>query len=388
MRTTKASLEKFKKKLKKDILVSLSNQGFAVGDTLKPKRNGKNTLRKIHDQSRREKILQHKKTLLSDIDIIKKYAVNGRDIDPSKIKLRLIEVKPESEESKIFFWWNLVWWSLPYERPIGRQMRFIIWDDYYNAPFGLIGLQSPPLRSSIRDKFLGLNNGNNDYWINQSMYAQRLGALPPYNSLLGGKMVALTLISKEIRKMYENKYDGGKTLLKKRKIPSRLLFITTTSAFGKSSIYDRVKFNGKEVSKFIGFTSGSGTFHLSEELYQRLLKLLEMEGFDVKRGYGTGPSRKLKLISKAFSKLGLPPFSYHNIKRGFYFFTQVENLEDVIKSKKEPKWINHSLSELNSYWSERWACPRSLRTDDWKKFDFNKFLKKSKKLIEGSCPNC
>ena len=34
------------------------------------------------------------------------------------------------------------------------------------------------------------------------MQAQRLGALPPYNELIGGKMVALSLTSNELRGEY------------------------------------------------------------------------------------------------------------------------------------------------------------------------------------------
>lgn len=50
------------------------------------------------------------------------------NIDPKKIELELREVRADSLESKLFLWWNLIWWSLPYEEPIGRQMRFLLWD--------------------------------------------------------------------------------------------------------------------------------------------------------------------------------------------------------------------------------------------------------------------
>jgi hypothetical protein len=68
--------------------------------------------------------------------------------------------------------------------------------------------------------------------------AQRVGALPPYNQLLGGKMTSITLVSDEIRDKYAEKYVGKKTLIKGRELPADLLFITTTSAFGKGTIYE------------------------------------------------------------------------------------------------------------------------------------------------------
>jgi len=365
--------------LRNKIIESFKSQGFCV-DPLRPKKNEKDTLRKVHQQKRIEQLRLHKKFLLENFNEVKKFSTDSKDLELDKIKLRLIEVESNSFESKLFFWWNLVWWSLPYDRPIGRQMRFILWDDYYNAPFGLIGLQSPPLASSVRDNFLGLNNKNREYWINQSMYGQRIGALPPYNELLGGKMVALSLASNEVRKRYEKKYRDRKTLLKKKEIPSRLLFITTTSAYGKSSVYERLKYKGGTVSTFLGFTSGAGTFHLSQKLYEELLLFLEQKGVDTTRGYGTGPSRKLKLVDLGFKKLELKnltrSYIFHNIKRGYYFFPHVKNLKSVIQKNEKPLWYNRPFAELFGFWLERWGIPRSERNGEWRNFDSNKYFKK------------
>lgn len=363
--------------LRNRIIEALKSQGFHVNPHLRPKRNEKDTLRKIHRQKRTEQLKFHKKFLLENLDKIKKFSINGEDLEPSKIDLELIEVTPESFESKIFFWWNLVWWSVPFDKPIGRQMKFILWDKHHNAPFGLIGLQSPPLRSSVRDSFLSLNNGNIDYWINQSMYGQRIGALPPYNELLGGKMVALSLTSNELRKAYSKKYENRKSLIRKRIIPSRLLFITTTSAFGKSSVYERIKYNGETVGRFIGFTSGSGTFHLPQTLYEEALLFLEQKGISVKRGYGTGPSRKLTLIDTAFRYLKIPNFTFHNIRRGYYIFPHAKNLHNVIHKNKRPLWHDRPFKELIDFWKERWAIPRSERIDEWKHFSTKDFFRKT-----------
>ncbi len=368
--------------LRNRIIKSLKSQGFSINPHLRPKKNEKDTLRKVHEQKRLEQLKLHKKFLLDNLKDIKKISVNGKDLDPAKIDLELIEVTPDSFESKLFFWWNLAWWSLPFDKPIGRQMRFILWDNHHNAPFGLIGLQSPPLRSSVRDSFLGLNSNNVDYWINQSMYGQRIGALPPYNELLGGKMVALSLTSNEVRRAYSKKYDNKTSLMKKRKIPSRLLFITTTSAYGKSSVYERIKYHKETVSYFIGFTTGSGTFHLPQELYEEVLLFLQQKGIDTKRGYGTGPSRKLKLVDMAFRHLKIPTFTFHNIKRGYYFFPNVKNLDNVIHKNKRPLWYNRPFAELSNFWKDRWCIPRSRRVDSWRDFDSDKFFRKTELQIK------
>jgi len=242
-------------------------------------------------------------------------------------------------------------------------------------------LQSPPLRSAVRDKFLGLNKENIDYWINQSLYGQRIGALPPYNELLGGKMVALSLTSNEVRDLYAKKYENRNTILRNRELPNRLLFITTTSAYGKSSVYERINYKGETVSQFLGFTSGAGTFQLPDELYRECLQYLEQKKVNTKRGYGTGPSRKMRLISMAFNHLKIPTFLYHNIKRGYYLFSNVRNLHEVIHNNAEPSWYERPFIELFDFWKERWGIPRSNRTDAWRHFDADVFFRKTQKEI-------
>lgn len=368
--------------LKCEIIEALKSQGFLINPHLKTETADKDVKRRVHVQKRKEIIQLHRKFLLKNLEKTERYSVSGGEIDPSKIDLELVEVKPNSIESTLFFWWNLIWWSLPYARAIGRQMRFVIRDKYNGALFGLICLQSPPLRSSTRDDFLGLNDKNVDYWINQSMYAQRVGALPPYNDLLGAKMVALSLTSNEIREAYERKYENKETLLKKRILPSRLLFITTTSAYGKSSIYERITYKGEIVGQFIGFTAGSGTFHIPQTLYEKMLSFLKKEGFDVKRGYGTGPSRKLKLINLALRKLNMKTFSFHNIKRGYYIFSNVVNLQEVIQKNEAPQWYDRPFERLSNFWKRRWCIPRSHRIGSWKQFDSNVFFDNVKDQLE------
>jgi hypothetical protein len=42
----------------------------------------------------------------------------------------------KSQEERLFLFWNLIWWSIPYERVYGRQSRFLVWDKTHDAPSG------------------------------------------------------------------------------------------------------------------------------------------------------------------------------------------------------------------------------------------------------------
>jgi len=252
----------FEKKMKKEslrrkIIKLLKDQGFKINPHVRPKGCSKTMYRRIHQKARFEQISLHKKFLLDNIEKVKNYCRDGSEIIPQRISLELREVKAGSFEEILFKWWNLIWWSIPFQRSCGRQMRFLLWDTAHDAPFGLICLQSPVLKMSVRDKYLGIPKDELDIWVNKSMHAQRVGALPPYNQLLGGKMVALALSYNEIREFYRKKYENYKTVIKGRKLEPELLFITTTSAFGRSSLYNRLKYNGEIVAHRLGYTQGS-----------------------------------------------------------------------------------------------------------------------------------
>lgn len=367
--------------LRHKVVEVLKLQGFKINPHVRPAGNCKRTYKRIQKLAKNEQISKYNNFLKQHFETVKSFCRNGIDIVPENIKLELREIKPNSLESIIARWWNLIWWSLPYQCLYGRQLRFLLWDITHNAPFGIIYLQSPILKMGGRDKALGIPNDKLDYWVNMSLSAQRVGALPPYNELLGGKMVALALTSNEVRDAYKKKFKNKLTLMEERKIPPTLLFITTTSAFGRSSLYNRLKFNNELVAERLGYTQGSGSFHVPENLYEDFVRFLEIKGIDVQRGYGNGPSRKLRLITLAFRYLGLPSFEYHGIKREVFLFSLVKNLTKVIQDNKKPIWINRPFNELVDYWEKRWAIPRAERMPEWKNFTSAKFFRNVNKIL-------
>lgn len=367
--------------LRSKIISVLEEQGFRVNPHLRPTGNDKEVYKRIQSAARREQLAKRKNFLEKALPKVKEFCRNGGDIDPARIDLELRSVSPGTLEEILFRWWNLVWWSIPYQRPYGRQMKFLLWDRAHDAPFGLILLQSPVLKMSVRDRYLEIPREELDVWVNKSMHAQRVGALPPYNELIGGKMVALTLTANEVREAYREKYRSRKTVLRGRLLEPDLLFVTTTSAFGKSSIYNRLVYKGERVAESLGYTQGSGTFHIPESLYTEILEFLSRKGVDTSRGYGHGPSRKLKLVSKAFRLLGLRGFEYHGIRREFYLFPLVRNLKEVIRAGEKPIYIDRPFADLADYWKKRWALPRSERKSEWKKFNVNKFFEEVEKTL-------
>lgn len=203
-----------------------------------------------------------------------------------------------------------------------------------------------------------------------------LGALPPYNRLLGGKLVALAAVSNQVREDYHNSYFGRKTEMEDRVIPANLVALTTTSAFGRSSIYNRLKFNDILIAESLGFTNGYGNFHL-QRLYPYFKEYLAAEEISIQGGYGTGPKRSWQLIRKALDKIGIPEdLLRHGIEREAFLFRLIDNLEDYLEGKtKTPIFRDLPFNELSYFWKERWLIGRSQRVDGWHKWESEDVVK-------------
>jgi hypothetical protein len=167
-----------------------------------------------------------------------------------------------------------------------------------------------------------------------------------------------------LRKAYHKNYKGTTTVLQERIIDPHLLFITTTSAFGRSSIYNRLKYKEDLVAESLGYTKGSGTFHISQELYTEMQSFLKRRNIDINTTFGYGPSRKVRLIDQAFSLLDLKTYHYHNIEKGV-----------------RPIYYQRQLNDMTEFWKERWAIPRMNRDTSWKNFDAKQFLISTKRNV-------
>ncbi len=346
--------------LKQETSKILEFQGYVVQDNGFYLPNIIDNKKAVHQLSRAERVNQSNIFLNKFLPKAKEYIIDSSELNITKIKPKLIVIESNSVYADLYRWWNMVWWSLPCEKSYGRQMRFIVWDEYHNAPMGLIGLQSPILSWKSRDNYLGITKKGRDFWVNQSMNAQRLGALPPYNKFLGGKLIALLTASDFIRKSFYKKYKDYKTLILKRKIPSNLLFITTTGAYGKSSVYNRLNFGDDKICRFIGYTSGSGSFHIPNTLYEAFIDYLRLkDDTEVGRSFGNGPSVKMKNISKVMAQLGFKNGANHGIKRAVYIFPFVKNMRSVVSNNKKPVWISRNIDELTEFWQQRWAVKRT-----------------------------
>jgi hypothetical protein len=334
----------------------------------------------------KERVLREQKSfLMKRLHLVSEVLAKGEEVDPWKIQPELVLVETDKDRELVRLL-LLTWWSMPLTMGVGRRLSFLVRDKQNGKIMGLVSLNSPVIGLEDRDKYLGINKENRTLAANLGLNGHRVGALPPYNELLGGKLAAMVLASRDLREVYEERYRDRVTVLEKRTIPARLLYVYTTGAYGKSSIYERLKDrDGSPLSIRIGETRGRGVMHITDEVYDLVVRFLEYKGKRVVKGLGGGPSQKLRRIEKACKLLRIPNVANHGHRRSIYLFPHVSNLREAILGE-EPEYIDRPFEELSSWWKERWAIPRAERVlkgeaPDWRGFNPESLIEEVLRLL-------
>jgi len=223
-----------------------------------------------------------------------------------------------------------------------------------------------------RDQWIGWNARQRADRLYNVMDAYILGAVPPYNDLLGGKLVAMLAASNEVRRAVERRYRGRSTEFRKEKKNPRLVLLTTGSALGKSSLYDRIKFGGMTLYQRIGTSLGWGHFHLNGGLFEEMRSYVAIS--DPKRAsanrFGNGPNWKIRVARQCLEGLGLSSdLLRHGISREIYAVPLASNFRQfLIGQHQRAQPFDLSFDALSTYFKDRWMQGRAQRRPDYKDF--------------------
>jgi len=338
---------------------------------LKPKDSGKNTYRKMHGEHRADKIITSKIFLQRNFENLLPYFASGRDINPSKISPKLELVGKTGSHSASLFRLACLTWSIPVSEGYGRRIRFLVWDQHNNKLIGLIALGDPVFNLRVRDDLIGWSGEMRKDKLVNVMDAFVLGALPPYNGLLGGKLVACLVRSKEVRSLFSKKYRLSKGIISKKEKNPKLTIVTTSSALGRSSVYNRLKLGDIKYFEPIGYTAGWGHFHVPDNLFDEMRTYLRMkkDTYVDKYDYGSGPNWKIRIVKRVLGMIGLKPdLMKHGLSREVFLCKLASNAEMFLKGEsKRTKYENLlSVSEISELAKERWIIPRSTRNRSYK----------------------
>ncbi|MDE2788355.1 MAG: DUF4338 domain-containing protein [Chloroflexota bacterium] len=337
-------------------------------------RSSKDSIRGLHLAAVRRQLVIAQPWLQRTWPKREHFFADGTAVDPHRIAPILVEVA-EPWQYDVFRLARLTW-SLPFTRGYGRRLRFLVMDQSNEKLIGVIGLQSPPLDFPARDNILSYPKGEKTQMVNQTMDIYTLGAVPPYSILLGGKLIAYAAASDEVRVAYRRKYNGRVTVLDKRALPAELIALSTTSAFGRSSLYNRLSYNDphtgetRKIAVSLGYTKGYGSFHLSA-VYPQVKAYLEDQGVSTKGGFGVGPRIVWQTYVRALNRLGLSgDVLRHGVQREIFWFPLAKNTVSYLNGDANiPEYYCQSFDDLSDWWRNRWLIPRSERGVEWGQWD-------------------
>jgi hypothetical protein len=190
-----------------------------------------------------------------------------------------------------------------------------------------------------------------------------LGAVPPYSSLLCGKLVAMLVASNEVRDAFKRKYSGRETVISSARLDGRLALITTMSALGRSSIYSRLKYRNRLLYHSLGFSRGSGEFHFSNGLYGPIAEYATRycKPTAKKQPWGVGFRNRRELIRKCLSKIGIPTrWNYHGIEREVFAVPLAANSREFLRGEESRlRCYDQAAEDLFRWFRERWLLKRS-----------------------------
>lgn len=214
------------------------------------------------------------------------------------------------------------------------------------------------------------------------------GAIPPYNELLGGKLVSMLACSpvviRDYTKHYSNQVSEIASRMKGKKVirDSRLVYLGTTSLYAiGSSQYNRIKvpLSNENVIEFrkMGVTEGYGTVFFSKETTNLFSKILELQdgGKRINHVFGEGTSPRFRMISRGLNAIGIraDAFLRHYSPRIVYSINLAKNTNEFLLGVQENvdygfdlddgNDIDEKTQEIIEFWYTRWLEKRLTTVD-------------------------
>jgi len=358
-------------KLKRNIRAHFTRLGFtkAKDGSLELPATGKETVRKLHASQRNERLAASAELLKTTLDDALPYFADGGEIDPSKIQLSLQRIDAGTLESDLFRIASLTW-SVPVSNGYGRRLRYLVWDEYHDRLVGIAALGDPVFNLSVRDQLVGWNAADRGKRLVNLLDAYVLGAVPPYNMLLGGKAVACLIRSKEVYADFRKTYGNTTGIISQESKGARLLAVTTSSSMGRSSIYNRLRLDGTDYFSPIGYTVGWGHFHITDAIFAEMREYLRLarHPYADRHKYGEGPNWRLRTIRAALAELNInESVLRHGIQREVFLCTYAKNAIQILKTGKGRPNISDlkTTAEISDLVKTRWMAPRSERRPEF-----------------------
>jgi len=266
-----------------------------------------------------------------------------RKVDYSSIVPHIIPVAPE--DMPVWRYCRHVISSAPFLTRPARAVYFFCIDRKTNGVLGILDIGSEMQSLGPRDRYIAWSYDKKwHYGLNHIANMGTCVSVEPFGQLCGGKFQAVAMTSSEIGRLWQKRYGD------------ELAAISTTSLYGKSSVYNRLA-----EYKYLGNTPGIGVAHVSADDY----KLLKQ--FVIRNNLRTRVSGALSIMSQhdvittvcSALNFDIKRISSHQ-PRGVYFaqtgVNALEYLRDTESTKFEP--YERDIAAISEWYLQRWYKPR------------------------------
>lgn len=243
--------------------------------------------------------------------------------------------------------------SMKFDQNPGRVLKFMITDDVTGQYLGLASISSEVIAMTARDKWIGwtMENKLDGGRLKCSAIGTCIVPTQPagYN-ILGGKLIAALLTTREVRDAWE------------RVTGNPLVGLSTTSLYGKQSMY-----NGIPYWKTLGETKGKIFLKPDDDIYkvwhhwlkknhpEEYRKATEKEGI-----VGPVTGIKQKILDMIFKYASLKASRYtHGFGRGVFYAPLYTNTREFLRGEIEsdelvlmPR-VAKDLDEVVAWWKKK-----------------------------------
>jgi hypothetical protein len=375
-------------RLRRAIRAHFKVLGFLKGTdgSLVPPSLDKIGYRELHAIQRSDNLDAEERFLEEKATPLVQHFAQGSEVDVDKIAIRLEPIFQSTWQSDLFRLASLLW-SVPVSKGFGRRLRFLVWDDHAGKLAGLLALGDPVFNLRARDAHIGWSATDRQTRLVSLLDGYVVGAVPPYNLILGGKLVACLMRTRDIVEQFRVRYARTEGIISGEEKNAHLVAVTTTSALGRSSIYNRLKLDGQPYLSSIGYTTGYGHFHFPHSLFEDMRSYLRhrKEPYAGNHKYGNGPNWKFRAIRRTLQLLDMDPdLVKHGLTREVFLCGLADNALDILSGKrKRPKYSSlRSVDEVAELALARWVRPRAARDRSYEQFRRRDIMNKLGLLTE------
>ena len=218
------------------------------------------------------------------------------------------------------------------------------------------------------------------------------GAVAPYNRMLGGKLVALLLLSPEVAADNKHRYGKRPTIIRSqlknmRVVPdSTLVWLGTTSLFAHgSSQYKRLRLPASIIATdqpeirytYLGNTTGYGTIQFADATVRALERVMRRRrGYrQVNSVFGEGASPRMRKLRSGLHAIGFNAdlTMMHHQERRIYGVPLFDHAgaylcgldSEVPRYVGAPEDYCDATERIAEFWRRRWLSSRLAHEDSW-----------------------